>query len=497
MQVFDNEQKRIAIVGGGASGIVAFIAAVRRQAAAAIFIVEPAAVGQGTAYCNSDDDLICNTSVDLMSAIPETRHDFLDYLMSRNYPATSSSYVPRRLVGEYLIERYQEYQKIARRSGIEVVHLPWRFHTLRIEGQRRYRLLFTEPFAEPLVVSDVVFCTGYDVPYVPDIMASHQNLPTFIKSPYPEARMLAKVTGKSRVLVVGSKLSAIDAAILLCREGHQVTMLSPSGKLPAVRACFVRHDSVSWDLDHVASLMKKIASQSPASSNFTLFRQVIRALSRYSAVPWRRQFSYAISPAERLREEIAIAERGECQWQNMIVTFVDALNWLYVRNRDQFQGKLSNFLEVLYPFFTAVALPNAQKLMRYIDDGRLEIKRGTLDRLVAPESDARSWLADWAGNSQSFDAIVNSTGYSGKVCIFNAGELKFDASALRPEELLDISPDMSANHPELHRKESIWFAGQAARASLLVSNALFIIAPLADEVIANMMNFSPSGNAWS
>ncbi|WP_273795150.1 FAD/NAD(P)-binding protein [Brucella intermedia] len=497
MQVFDNEQKRIAIVGGGASGIATFIAAVRQRAAATIFIVDPAPVGQRTAFSTSDDDLICNTSVDLMSVIPEARHDFLDYLTSLNYQATPSSYVPRRLVGEYLTERYREYREIARRRGIEVIHLPWRFDTLRIEGQHRYRLLFTETFAEPLVVSDVIFCTGYDVPRVPDIMVPYQKHPTFIGSPFPEARMLAKVTGKSRVLVVGSKLSAIDAAILLCREGHQVTMLSPSGRLPTVRASCVRNDSVSWDLDYIASFMRHIASRSPASLNFTLFRHVIRALSKNTAMPWRRQFSYAVSPAERLREEIAIAERGECQWQDMIVTFVDALNWLYVRNRDQFQGKLSNFLEVLYPFFTAAALPNAQKLMRYIDEGRLEIKRGTLDRLDASEPDAGFWLTDWGNGSQSFDAIVNSTGYLGQTCIFNAGEIKFDTTGFRPEEVLDICLDMSATHPELHRKESIWFVGPAARARLLVSNALFVIAPLADEVIANMMNFSSSGNAWS
>ncbi|WP_273795003.1 FAD/NAD(P)-binding protein [Brucella intermedia] len=497
MQDFDHEQTRVAVVGGGASGVTTFIALVRYRAARTIFIIEPGPVGRATGFCTSDDDLICNTSVDVMSVIPENHHDFLDYLKSQNYSVSITSYVPRSWFNAYLADRYQRYREIAQQNGIEVVHLPCRFQSLRVEGHRRYQLRLAGHASEPLIVSDVIFCTGYGSPRIPDLLAPHQNNQTFISSPYPEEVMLAKTGRKSRVLVVGSKLSGVDAAILLCREGHQVTMLSPSGRLPAVRTCCVRKEHVMWDPNQVAALLRESMFQDPSSLTNYLFKHVVHALAKHSALPWKRQFSCATSPEERLLEETAIAERGESHWQDLIVTFMDALNTVYARNREELLGRLpASFLTTLYPYFAAIALPNAQKLSRYVDTGVLKIKKGTMVRVVPPHRND-PWLVDWRDGPQPFDAIVACSGFSNGNYIFRAGELTSDVGRYEQHEIVDVAPDMSADHPRFERKESIWFVGVPAHLRLIVPNAFFIIAPRAVQVVTNMLSLArPESREW-
>ena len=150
-----------------------------------------------------------------------------------------------------------------------------------------------------------------------------------------------------------------------------------------------------------------------------------------------------------------------------------------------------NFIEALYPYFAAIALPNAQKLMRYIDNGVLEIKKGTVTSVTAPHSKKGHWFVDWRDGPQPFNAIVASVGFLNRNYVLNqAGELTSDVDRYEPDEIVDVAPDMSADHPRFGKKESIWFVGIPAHLRLIVPNAFFIIAPRADQVVANMINLS-------
>ncbi|WP_158259809.1 FAD/NAD(P)-binding protein [Phyllobacterium phragmitis] len=496
MKVIDHMNANLAIVGGGAAGVATFIAAVKRRAAGTIHIIDPRPVGPGIAFSNTDPDVICNTSVDTMSVVSGHPLDFLDYLQSRGYAATPSSFVPRSLVGDYLTDRFQRYREVARRNGIDVFCWAYQFHSLRIDDHHRYELRLSRlTRRQSLIVTDVVFCTGHGAARVPEILMPHRDHPTFVGCPYPETEMLAKVPAKSRVLVIGSKLSAIDAAILLCREGHSVTMVSPSGEIPGVRARFIRSENISFDLDRMESLLTRWNDQAagpcPTSLKYAYLKYAAQTLSENTRKPWRTQFSHAIPYDERLREEIAIAEQGDCSWQDMVVGFLHAANSVYLKNKERFIGGLHpGFRDILHRYVTAIALANAEKLMRHIDNGALTIKRGELRHVATSDAGYDQWLVDWGEGLQRFDAVVATTGYHFPYYVFNdAGELEIDVEGSRPEQAIDISRDMAAHDPGLADRESIWFVGPPAHMRLFVPNALIIVAPLADQVIVNMMDF--------
>jgi len=75
-----NKERHLAIIGGGAAGISAFIAAIKRGASDCITIIDPHSIGRGMVYGTTDLELLCNTSVDLMSVVSDNSWDLLEYL---------------------------------------------------------------------------------------------------------------------------------------------------------------------------------------------------------------------------------------------------------------------------------------------------------------------------------------------------------------------------------------------------------------------------------
>lgn len=488
------QKRSLAIVGGGAAGVATFIAAVQHRVAQTIYIIEPGAVGPGMAFFNLDGDILCNTSVDTMSVVADNPLDFLDYLHKRGHTVTPESFVPRQWVGNYLNEKFLEFNTIALKIGIDVFHIPYVFKGLKINSHRCYTLWYGDTLApQSLEVTDVIFCTGFGASRLPEVLKPHLAHPTFIHCPYPEQDMLARIPSQSRVLVIGSKLSAIDAAILLCREGHRVTMTSPSGDIPAVRSRLIRSPGAFFEHENIMSIMTRKGNQSnhpfPDSLKRAYLKYFYRALNKYTKIPWREQFSNANSYRERLREEIAIAEQGKSQWQDMIVNFMDVINEVHLNDKTYFDGSFHpNVEKMLHRYITAIALPNARKLLHYMDEGSLIIQQGEILNVVIEEGEANTWLVNLGQDYQPFDAVVAAVGYHQPDFVIDEdGKLEIDTHGQHSERAISISPEMVAIHPDLKEKESIWFVGTPAHKRLWVPNALVVVANIATKVIKNML----------
>jgi hypothetical protein len=483
----------LAIVGGGAAGVATFIAAVEQQVADIIHIIDPRPIGSGIAFSNTDEDVLCNTSVDLMSVVPGKPRDFLDYLQSNGYTATLESYVPRSWVGGYLGSRFELYRARASRLGIRVVHLPYRFQSLKRYGPRQYGLRFRGTAAHVLVATDVIFCTGHGSPRIPDALAPHRHHAAFIPCPYPESTMLARIPRGSPVLVLGSRLTAIDAAILLCREGCHVTMMSPSGEVPAVRARMIRNEKFTIDHSRLEAFMaqwdQKRYGPLPAALKRTYFRFVARYLSEcFPDTSWRTQLSFERTGTSKLRDDIRIAEAGACLWQDLSVPFIEAINAYYLNKDQPARGRLHpDFHKALYQYVSAIALPNARKLLQHLESKNLVLARGELRHVSVTTGQGPPWRVDWGEGPQRFAAIVAASGFhSTKFFLNRDDELEIDADGLHHGETVGVSPDLSLSQASLGRQESLWAVGDPAHVRVPIPNALFVVAPLASRVISSI-----------
>ena len=97
------ERPTVAIVGGGASGVLTAVQLLRRRAPVRIVLVEERPrLGRGVAYSTPCDAHLLNVPAVGMSAFPHEPNHFLLWAQARRSDVHAGSFLPRRLYGEYL-----------------------------------------------------------------------------------------------------------------------------------------------------------------------------------------------------------------------------------------------------------------------------------------------------------------------------------------------------------------------------------------------------------
>src|SRR5688572_28807628 len=116
----------LAIIGGGAGGVLAAIHALSiAQAAAHIVLIEPAErLGEGVAYATRYQEHLLNVPVRRMSAFDDVPADFLDYMMDisggdADRATLAHQYAERRQYSHYLRDRLER----AREASTATLHI--------------------------------------------------------------------------------------------------------------------------------------------------------------------------------------------------------------------------------------------------------------------------------------------------------------------------------------------------------------------------------------
>lgn len=459
--------RRVVIVGAGATGVAAFAALVRHGIAAHVDVVDPHPPGRGHAFDAAHPALLCNTSAGIMSLRAEDPDDFVRHLR-RSAPAPGrDSFVPRALFGEYARATYAAAVALHRSRGGGHRHVAARCVAVRRTGGG-YRVLLAA--GGPLVASDVLLCQGLSEPRVPDVLAPHVGTDSAFASPFPEPRLLGTLRPGSRVLVLGTRLTGIDAALLLCGAGHTVTMASPSGQLPAVRTrTGARTGLVS------AADIRALDLTGPRL-NRDIVALVRRASAAVSPYPLRRQVSTAGATTARLRAEIALAEQGRTAWQDVVCSFVDAANdALAPLDAAVRHTALERCSTLFSRYLAAFPLGNARRLLGHLDAGRLRITAGTP---VDLRRGAR-WTATWPdATTGTFDAVVGAAGYHPPPLHADGTGLDLTGGSGRGEAP-HVEPDLRIRLPRSAQPERIWLLGIPSAARVASINAIY---PMAQQV---------------
>lgn len=437
------------IIGGGAAGTAAFAALARAGVDAPVDIVDPLPAGAGPAFGARDAALLCNTSADLMSLLPGLPGDFRESLRARGVPAEREVFAPRREFARYLREVYETW---AGRPGVAHRRVARRAVAVQPLGPDEGQRVILDDGSH-LIASDVLVCLGWGPPRVPDGL---RDRPGIVTSPFPEERMLESVPPSGRVLVLGTKLSAIDAALLLTRHGHRVTMASPSGALPAVRTRTVR-GAVRVDPAAVHAL-------DPADPHLT--RRILALVTRTLGTALTCDDA-AGGTIERLRTEIDLARRGRVGWQDVLVELVDIANPILVRRDGDARRRVLRACEPLMRYLGSFPLTNAERLLGLLETGQLRVRAGIPRRLDGP----LPWRVQWPdGQHERFDTVVCATGFTGRPLHMRRGALALtrDASGLGSPPELDADLRLHVDG----RSERIWLLGVSSGLRMPFVNAV-------------------------
>lgn len=395
---------KIAFVGGGPSCVAAYLELADRLSCdiREIIIFDPLGVMGSPAFNAETDALITNTSVGVTSIKPKCDYDFLSWIRSnhRDRDYTPESFVPRRFVGDYIRDKFEAARKhlnsigcttrIVTSSVYDVMQDTVNQHIIRTETKDYQGF------------DNVLICTGCAARLLPDSFADH---PDAVPNPYPETKLLRATCGAKNILIIGSKLSAIDAALTLLSRLNPptLTMVSHSGALPSVRDALLVHATQHFDANAITEAagedLYKVA-----------LRAAIQDLKNAKGSEKNPAAIFASSPTEQLAEDINACEVGGNYWQRSMGSFIDEINELWpllsIQNQLRFKDKFHNFNSRL---ISAFPIENARAVHAALVSGQLSILSDNAANCIVPAS-SRGFEGRGKLLGLHFDKIVNVTG---------------------------------------------------------------------------------------
>lgn len=241
----------IAIIGGGAGGVLTAIHALRQaKAGVRIVLLEPVArLAQGVAYATTHAEHLLNVPARRMSAFEDQPDDFTDFLVDDAgedaRDALAVSYAERRRYGDYLRDRLQRARD-ATHAHFEV--LQDRVVSLDAGYDGLHLALAS---GDSVVARGVVLAVGNSSKPLPARGAS---------SLLPQTRLdawdfdaIKDIPNDAEVCIAGSGLSMVDTVLSLVANGHRgrIHVLSRHALLPLAHTA---HAVAAFDADALQSM---------------------------------------------------------------------------------------------------------------------------------------------------------------------------------------------------------------------------------------------------
>ncbi|MGB6209553.1 FAD/NAD(P)-binding protein [Mycobacterium sp.] len=218
---------RVAIVGGGAAGVLAAVHLRRSKPDAQITLIDASgSPGTGAAYGTNDPTHLLNVPAQRMSAWSDDPDHFCRWLDERAVTPLES-FAPRLAYGRYLRDELAAAD--VRIEAAEVVGLtPGRPARIALNDGRE------------LSADAIVLATGRPQGGMPEalerafapVLAAGSDGRVVLDPWAPGALAALGACRPASVLVIGSGLTGVDVALHLIARGATVTLLSRNGALP-------------------------------------------------------------------------------------------------------------------------------------------------------------------------------------------------------------------------------------------------------------------------
>ncbi|KAJ5959169.1 FAD-NAD(P)-binding-domain-containing protein [Penicillium vulpinum] len=358
----------IVVVGGGASGLSVLLQLIERvkdgKLLREVVVLEKREIpGPGLAYSDACAGTILNMHSDTMGLYFDKPYDFTQWrtnLVDGPFPS-------REKYGEYLQATWFQAIEQARSIGltISVIHQ----EANEIDRMSDGTLLLTLESGEQLRSQSVILALGNFTA----VSNTHlMNQPGFFSSPWPLSK-LDSIPLDSPVLIVGSRLSAVDTATYLSDNGHRgpITFISRSGRLPKVQG-----SSATYPRRYALHNLAKAVEASPEESMFQVTSGLMNELSQATDGDW----SWILddkSPVKQLQQDIQAAQDDQVQWQAVLRGTAPIIEryWNCLSSKSQ-ELFMKQFYSIWMRFRHAMPVQNAQKILKLLEGSQLRVVQG-------------------------------------------------------------------------------------------------------------------------
>jgi uncharacterized NAD(P)/FAD-binding protein YdhS/folate-dependent phosphoribosylglycinamide formyltransferase PurN len=200
----------------------------------------------------------------------------------------------------------------------------------------------------------------------------------YFRCPWP-AEKLRAIDRDTDVLVMGSRLTAIDVANALVANGHvgNITFVSRSARLPSVqgaRKVFGR----KFDLSNLARELEEGESGNGSTLGVLIEKMKDLIDENYPEAATRLFEPGNKSVIETLRKDVSEAERGAIMWQ-VVLWATTALTERYWNTFtvEEKQHWLKEFNSKWVTYRHAMPLDNGKKILELLESGQLRVVKGS------------------------------------------------------------------------------------------------------------------------
>ncbi len=443
----------VAIIGAGATGACVFCNLVKRNTHHTYYIFDSRFFQGGLAFGTDNDTLLCNTPNNLNSIFYDEPDDFVDYLYAGGFNASGEGVSPRRLFAQYFTTRLKQAidTAIAGGASVHLINSDVKHITKGVMG----RYFLHAEGQVPVMVRDIIDCRGFNTPYIPDWIKPFETDKCIIRSPFPENGDIQQVQTSSRVLVLGTGLSAIDATLLLAKRNCTIVMASRSGELPSVKNAVITAPG-----RYILSQERNILLKAGAKIKIKGYRILLNALRRYSELPRSKQVARNASPIQFLRDSLAVDKKNDNHWKELLVEFYETLNSIGAQlSGEDRKHMLQAFKPLIGKYISSFPAENAREILRLMEANQLQVRKCNTAGIARIED---TWTLHWTDGTYSrFDYIVCATGFD-KPKLYETKDgysLQFQPHLT---EVLSVSKEQQVVNSRSGSMERIWCAGATA-----------------------------------
>ena len=409
--------KTIAILGFGASGvsfITQFIDEIKKNGTPAtfkvlIFEADSKQIGTGLAYKNVHSSMLLNSSA-YYSRINPKAEDFHSWVLENQdllsefgdlSGITINSYLPRKVFGLYTSNKFQKTLQYAKKIGLEITTIV--DQVVNVKNINSQSIVVTRSRGE-FNVDTIIFSTGHNEKTYPFKPCDHDN---FFSSPYQIDPNLQKIKNNARILVVGSRLSAIDAVMLLSKNKFTITLASRSGLLPMVK--HLDKDIVTPKYSSLEQLRK--FEKLSAKSVFDLIKLDLSYRYKDNNLV-NNLISPSMSAVNNFNQSFELAKRNNLFWQDVFTPYNNYFDNMW---SDMVDNEKSIFLKEYFPiisrFTSSFPLENAIKIKELIANKYLVIRSGLKD-VKQVDNSVSEFVAIFSdGREEAYDYVICALGY--------------------------------------------------------------------------------------
>lgn len=373
---------KIAIIGGGPGG-VSLCMQLKKQLIGAslqehveIMVFEKnSSIGLGIPYFAQEDCHILNIPKEQMDPMPGETNNFAQWHAEAFDDANQTSFPPRHHFGAFLESMAIRTQHEGKLKGLKISYLT---ENKVFDIQEGAKGIFKIKAAHgDYVVNYVILSTGH-MPTTSYIeFVGHKG---YIHDPW-NMHDYEQIKPNETVSILGTRLTAIDAALKLKHMNHKGTiiMASRSGLLPTV----LGNKIPSYRLKHITLKalheLKYLNGQHVKLSDLAiLFWKEFNEAADNKEHLYRLPTSYKdISPLDWINNEILEAELGASALQKVLFALYPLMTviWPMLNKIDQAYF-LEHYNSLFNNYLAAFPLENAYKIKEMLSSGFIEICGG-------------------------------------------------------------------------------------------------------------------------